>query len=246
MRAMIFAAGLGTRLRPLTENRPKALIEVAGMALLEFSIRRLKLFGFREIMINIHYHGEQILSFLEKNNGFGIHIEVSDERDLLLDTGGGLKKAAWFLDGGPFLVYNADILSDLDLGKLYETHLGSDRLATLAVQHRSSSRAFLFDENDDLCGWQNTATGEVKRSRPSETATPWSFSGIHVLSPEIFTFMPEARPVFSIVDVYLEAAASRVIAAYRHNGGIWVDVGKLSELDKAAGVIHQIPIAPKD
>jgi len=242
---MIFAAGLGTRLRPLTENRPKALIEVAGMPLLEFSIRRLKSFGFREILINIHHHGEQILDFLKQNNNFGIRIEVSDERELLLETGGGLKKAAWFLDGAPFLLYNADILSDLDLAMLYEIHLGSGNLATLAVQQRSSSRAFLFDENGALCGWQNTATGEIKQSRPSETATPWSFSGIHVLSPGIFTFMPEAKVVFSIVDVYLDAAATRTIAAYPHEG-VWVDVGKLSEIEKAAGVIHQIAIAPKE
>lgn len=242
---MIFAAGLGTRLRPLTENCPKALIEVSGMPLLEFSIRRLKLFGFREILVNIHHHGEQILDFLKQHNNFGIRIEVSDERDLLLETGGGLKKAAWFFEDAPFLVYNADILSDLDLAKLYETHLGSDRLATLAVQHRSSSRAFLFDENGALCGWQNTATGEVKRSRPSETPMPWAFSGIHVLSPEIFTFMPESKSVFSIVDVYLDAAVTRTLVAYPHEG-IWVDVGKLSEIEKAAGVIHQIAIAPKD
>jgi len=240
---MIFAAGLGTRLRPLTENRPKALIEVAGMPLLEFSIRRLKLFGFREIMVNIHHHGEQILDFLKKNDHFGTRIEVSDERDLLLDTGGGLKKAAWFLEDAPFLVYNADILCDLDLAKLYEKHLESNHLATLAVQQRPSSRAFLFDENGALCGWQNTATGEVKRSRPAETATPWSFSGIHVLSPDIFTFMPESKAVFSIVDVYLEAAATCTIAAYPHDGGIWVDVGKLSELEKATGVVHQIPLS---
>ncbi len=245
MKAMIFAAGLGTRLRPLTENRPKALIEVAGMPLLEFSIRRLKLFGFREILVNIHHHGEQILDFLNQHNNFGIRIEVSDERELLLDTGGGLKKATWFFQDAPFLVYNADILSDLDLAKLYETHLGSDRLATLAVQHRSSSRAFLFDETGALCGWQNTATGEVKRSRPAESAMPWSFSGIHVLSPEIFAFMPTTESVFSIVKVYLEAAATQTITAYPHEG-IWVDVGKLSELDKAAGVIHRIPVATKD
>ncbi len=244
MKAMIFAAGLGTRLRPLTENRPKALVEVSGLSLLEFSIRRLKLFGFREIIINIHYHGDQIVAFLQQNENFGIHIEVSDERDLLLDTGGGLKKAAWFLKDAPFLVYNADILSDLDLGKLYETHLANDHLATLAVQQRDTSRAFLFDENGLLCGWQNAATGAVKHSRPAATTTPLAFSGIHVLSPEIFTFMPEAVPVFSIVDVYLKAAASHPIAAYPHDSR-WVDVGKISELEKAAGVIHQIPIAPK-
>lgn len=244
MRAMIFAAGLGTRLRPLTENRPKALIEVAGIPLLEFAIRRLKLFGFREIMVNIHYHGQQIIDFLDQNNHFGIRIEVSDERDLLLDTGGGLKKAAWFFQEAPFLVYNTDNVSDLDLGQLYTNHLASNCLATLAVQNRTTSRFFLFDENGLLCGWKNMATGEVKISRPSLMSTPLAFSGIHVISPEIFTFMPEAAPVFSIVDVYLKAAASSDIAAYLHDS-LWIDVGKLPELERAASVIHQISIAPK-
>jgi len=246
MKAMIFAAGLGTRLRPLTEHRPKALIEAGGMTLLEFAIRRLKYFGFREIIINIHHHGQQIIDFLEAQQYFGIHIAVSDERDLLLDTGGGLAKAAWFFEGQPFLVYNADILSSLDLGALFEAHLQKKGLATLAVQQRESSRAFLFDAQNQLCGWQNFASGEVRQSRPVAHAVPRSFSGIHVLSSEIFTFMPQEERVFSIVETYLQAAATQPIYAYPHDGDIWVDVGKPSALEKAAAVIHQIPIASKN
>ncbi len=231
MKAMIFAAGLGTRLRPLTNNKPKALVEVNGIPLLEIALQKLIHHGFREVIINIHHFGQQIIDFLEAKDHFGIHLEISDERDQLLDTGGGLKKAAWFLQDGPFLVYNADILTNIDLAALYQQQLGTDAIATLAVRDRESSRKLLFDQNQTLCGWQNMKTGEQKISRYADVQTPLSFSGIHVIHPNLFRYFPD-QEVFSIIDVYLEAAQKEVIQAYRHDADIWLDVGKPEALEQ--------------
>ena len=243
MKAMIFAAGLGTRLRPLTNDKPKALVEVNGMSLLEINIRRLIHFGFREIIINIHHFGDLILEFLEKNKGFGIRIEISDERDLLLNTGGGLKKAAsFFEDGNPFLVCNTDILTDLDLKAFYDFHIKNKAIATLAVRNRRTSRYLLFNEkNNELVGWMNRKTGELKWSRFEEVVVNWAFSGIHVIEPKIFDFMPQ-EAVFSIIDVYLLVSKHHSILGYLHNENIWLDVGKHEELEKAKGIIDRILI----
>ncbi len=238
MKAMIFAAGLGTRLRPLTDTRPKALVEINGMPLLEIAIRRLQEAGVREIIVNIHHFGEQILDFLAQRPPGNLHIEVSDERDLLLDTGGGLKKSAWFFDDGkPFFVYNADVLSTLDLQVMYAVHLHDPgAITTLAVQERPSSRAFLFDAEGRLSGWRNTATGAERICRPVQPLTALAFSGIHVVDPRVFECMPADKMVFSMVDVYLDVAAKEVIRAYRHDGDAWIDVGKPEELEKARAV----------
>ncbi len=241
MKAMVFAAGLGTRLRPLTDTRPKALVEVLHTPLLEIAIRRLIFFGCRDIIVNIHHFGEQIVEFLQRKDFFGIHIEISDERNLLLDTGGGLKKAAWFLGDAPFILLNADVLSNIDLGALYQTHLNSGAMATLAVRHRPSSRMLLFDETGQLCGWKNGQTGEEKWARPAHTSPQaWSFSGIQVLDPSFFTFFPTDRTVFSIIDTYLAAAESEKILAYPHDSDIWLDVGRPEQIEKAEAVLHQI------
>lgn len=233
MKAMIFAAGLGTRLRPLTDERPKALIEINSVPLLEIAIRRLQAAGVRELIINIHYLGGQIVDFLHHNTFSGLRIAVSDERDLLLDTGGGLQKAAWFFDDDrPFLAYNADVLTTLDLKALYAAHTASGAIATLAVQERASSRAFLFDENGRLSGWRNTATGAERLCRPAHPLYPLAFSGIHVIDPRLFGYMP-AEEVFSIVEVYLGAAEREPILAYRHDADVWLDVGKPEQLARA-------------
>ncbi len=163
MKALIFAAGLGTRLRPLTNDHPKALVEVHGITLLEVAIRRLVAAGCEELIVNVHHYAEQVIDFIEKNGQFGIRIAISDERERLLDTGGGLKKAAWFFDDGqPFLACNADVLTDMDLAHFYQKHLETGVLATLAVRRRTTSRYFLFDEKMRLAGWQNAKTGEDK------------------------------------------------------------------------------------
>lgn len=240
MRAMIFAAGLGTRLRPITDALPKALVPIKGHPLLEIAILRLKAAGCRDIIVNIHHFGQQIIDFLQRNDHFGINIQVSDERDLLLDTGGGLKKAAWFLRDEPFLLTNADAITNLDLHKFYQTHLKNDALATLAVRQRESSRYFLFNPTGQLCGWRNEKTGETRLSRAEDSLQHLCFSGIHAISPRIFDFFPEDQSVFSIIDTYLSTSATERILAYPHDADIWMDVGKIPQLEQAEGVLEQV------
>lgn len=235
MKAIIFAAGLGTRLRPLTDTRPKALIEINGVPLLEIAVRNLIKNGFLEIIINVHHFGEQILDFLKTRDNFGINIAISDERDFLLDTGGGLKKAAWFLRDEPFLAFNSDILTDMDLKAFYEFHNRSNALATLAVRDRESSRYLQFDPENKLCGWKNIKTGEVRTSRDAGSPRNLAFSGIHVMHPDIFKLMPDENR-FSIIDVYLEAAKKYDILAYPHDEDLWLDVGKPDALKKAGSL----------
>ena len=241
MKAMILAAGLGTRLRPLTDHRPKALIQVGGVPLLEIVIRRLIRFGFRDIIINVHHFAEQVIAFIEEKNSFGVHIAISDEREQLLETGGGLKKAAsFFSDGKPFLLCNTDILSDIDLQQFYQSHLDNKALASLAVQWRETSRYLIFDSDLVLNGWLNKKDGQVKLMRgANEQLQMLAFSGIHVIDPKIFSFFPD-KEKFSIIDVYLEAAKTELIKGYRHDGGLWVDVGKVASLKEAERVAKRV------
>jgi NDP-sugar pyrophosphorylase family protein len=234
MRALILAAGLGTRLRPLTDLRPKALIEVNGVTLLEIVIRRLINHGFDHIIINVHHFADQIVSFLKEKNNFGIEIEISDESDLLLDTGGGLKKVSrFFNDKKPFLVHNVDILSDIDLNQFYNFHLNSNSAVTLAVQKRNSSRYFLFDEEKYLCGWKNLKTNEIRMTRETYgELTQLAFSGIHVADPLIFALMPPDK-VFSIVDFYLSIASQNRISYFDHSNSLFIDLGKKENLAEA-------------
>lgn len=230
MKAMIFAAGLGTRLRPLTNNKPKALIEAKGKTLLEIVIQRLQKFGFEEIVINVHHFADQITEYLKANNNFGINIEISDERDKLLDTGGGLKKAKSFFDDQPFLIHNVDIISDINLEDLYKFHFNSKALATLAVKNRLSSRYFLFDDENKLCGWKNDKTGETIITNESrKELKPLAFSGIQIADPKIFNYMPD-NDVFSIVDVYLKASKEEKILSYRDDESFWKDLGRIEDL----------------
>ena len=238
MQAMIFAAGLGTRLRPFTNDRPKAMVEVAGKPLLEHAIRTVAKFGFNEIVVNVHHFAHQIVDFINSKNWEEITIHISDETDLLLDTGGGLKKAGKWLQKAPFLVYNTDIITNLNLQKLYEYHLLHRPLATLAVRNRISSRYLLFDDQDTLSGWRNTKTEAIRYCRPSANYHDFAFSGIHVIDPEIFNYMPE-EAVFSIIDVYLNAGATRVIKAFNHSDSFWMDVGRVKDLERADEEINK-------
>lgn len=234
MKAMIFAAGLGTRLRPLTNDRPKALVEINGVPLLQIAIEKLRRAGATDLIVNIHHFGEQMEAFLMQPQFAGLNIAVSDERDKLLDTGGGLRKAAWFFDDGqPFLVYNADILTTLDLRELYAAHTRSQALATVAVRERPTSRAFLFDEDNRLCGWRNAATGEERIPLRRSPLHAFAFSGIHVIHPRIFELMPPAGEVFSIVETYLNLAQNEIILGFRHDQDLWLDVGKPEQLARA-------------
>ena len=243
MKAMILAAGLGTRLRPLTNFRPKALVEINQMPLLEIAIRRLKYFGFEEIIINVHHFAEQIIAFLEQNNHFDIRIEVSDERDQLLETGGGLKKASWFFDDGkPFLLSNTDILSNIDLKDFYQNHLESGAIATLAVRRRETSRYLIFNEDQQLHGWVNIKTGKMIASRHHKKRLQlMAFSGFHVINPELFELMTGEK-AFSIIDTYLESATDSDIMAYPHDGDFWLDVGKTKALEEAEVLAKQLPL----
>lgn len=233
---MIFAAGLGTRLKPLTDSMPKALVPIAGKPLLEHVILKLIAAGFDEIIVNVHHFPDQIIDFLKSNNNFGIRIEVSDERDFLLDTGGGIRKAAWFFDdGNSFLVHNVDILSTADLGALYHQHLRTNSLATLMVSRRDTFRYLLFNGDLRLKGWVNEKTGETKPIdlKKSQLYNKLAFSGIQVLSPQVFELMQKFEPRFSIMDFYLENASEQLISGYVQQDYKMLDVGKLNILDEA-------------
>ncbi|MFZ2898855.1 MAG: nucleotidyltransferase family protein [Saprospiraceae bacterium] len=234
MKAMLLAAGLGTRLKPLTDHRPKALVEVGGMTLLERAVRLLQRHGVEEAVVNVHHFAGQIEAFLEEKGYFGMRIAISDERSKLLDTGGGLKKAAWFFDdGAPFLVYNTDILTDLDLGALYRAHLDSGCLASLAVRRRPANRCFLFDKQKKLAGWRNRKTGQTRWCGEAvEPVEELAFSGIQILDPAIFRYFPEEE-AFSLVELYLRAGAYAPLCAYPHDDSAWIDAGKLEDLEEA-------------
>lgn len=232
MKAMIFAAGLGTRLRPLTNNMPKALVPVAGKPMLQHVIERMKAAGFNEITINIHHFGEQIIDFVQANQQFGITIHISDERNELLDTGGGIKKARPFLDGDePFLVHNADILTDVNLHKLYQHHLTNNADATLLVSQRNTSRYLLFDDKNRLKGWINKTTGEVKPqgfSYNENKLSELAFGGIHVISPRLFHLLESEQwqGKFSIIPFYLSICRKARIQGFSTEGYQWFDIGK--------------------
>lgn len=232
-RAMIFAAGLGTRLKPWTDHHPKALAVVNGKPLLQRNIEYLKQLGITELIINVHHFADQVINFLKKNDQFGIQIEVSHEEEEPLETGGGLQKAAWFLQqANPFLVMNADILTDLDIKAMLSFHQKHNPLATLAVTNRSSSRAFLFDDKARLSGWQNSKTGEERIAVKAATYIPKAFSGIHLINPQLFSLLTESGK-FSIVDVYLRLASAYPIMGYDHSGTKLIDVGKPESIAKA-------------
>lgn len=234
MKAMIFAAGLGTRLKPLTDNKPKALIKFGGIPLLEHVITKLKKFGIREIIINTHHFADQIRNFLQTQNHFEIRIEISYEEELL-ETGGGLKKAGWFFDDRqPFLLYNTDVLSNIDLTEMLKSHLATNPLATLSVRQRKTSRYFLFDLQDKLVGWESKNSSEIKIvAEPNGATSSLSFMGIHIISPQIFDLFSE-NGAFSIVDTYLRLAGEgHFIKAFRADKYAWLDLGRLENLTKS-------------
>ena len=229
---MLFAAGLGTRLRPITDTIPKALVKIGDTSLLEYAIRKLMHYGFNEVCINVHHFPDMIINYLEDNNNFGAKITISDERDLLLDTGGGLKKAAPFFTGtDPFLVYNVDIVSDINLGEMLQYHNTRKPLCTLAVREINSHRYFLFNDKDELCGWRNDKTGEEIISKEAETYISRGFSGIQIMEPETLNYLP-GKNIFSLVELYLQLAKEKRLLAFNHEKDFWSDAGSVSELEK--------------
>jgi NDP-sugar pyrophosphorylase family protein len=241
---MVLAAGLGTRLRPLTDNRPKALVEISGRTLLEITLSRLRAFGISEVIVNIHHFREMILEYLQKNNNFGMRIEISREV-VLLDTGGGLKKAApFFLENSndrdkSFILHNVDVLTTIDLGRLVDFHNKSQALATLAVQTRTTSRYLLFDRQLQLCGRQSGGEQKKEMVRPSPQPEALAFSGIHVISTRIFSAMSE-EGVFSIIDSYLRLAAQgERIIGFRSDEYYWRDLGRPENITRASADLRE-------
>lgn len=240
VRAMIFAAGLGTRLKPFTDTHPKALTPVNGKPLLQRNIEYLMHFGIRDIIVNVHHFADQIQDFLTEKEDFNCRIRISHEIGEPLETGGGLLHAAWYLaaDKEPFVVMNADILTNLDLGGMYAYHKRSSPIATLAVTDRKSSRNLLFNEGMRLCGWTNQTTGEIRMAvTPENTSYPYAFSGIHIIDPKIFTLIRQTGK-FSIIDSYLDLAATHQILGYRHSQDIIVDVGRPESITEAERFFH--------
>ena len=244
MKAMIFAAGLGTRLKPITDSMPKALVPVNGKTLLEVVIHKLILAGFDEIIINVHHFPEQIIDFLTKKNNFDIRIEISDESDELLDTGGGLKKAAHFFDDGkPFLIHNVDILSNIDLKKFYTQHLkDKKRLTSLVVSYRDTYRYLLFDDVMRLHGWVNIKTGNTKpvENLAVQSFQKYAYAGIQVVSPRIFELMEQEPDQFPIMDFYLNSLKQNVIAGFIPDNYKMMDIGKIDTLHEAEEFVKQL------
>lgn len=233
-KAMIFAAGLGTRFKPWTDDHPKALAPVNGKPLLQRNIEYLQQYGIRDVVVNVHHFSDQILHVLDVSKGWGSRITISDETDEVLETGGGLKKAMRWLREAPFVAMNVDILTDLDLGSMIRDHLQHRPLATLAVTDRETSRYFLFDADSRLRGWRNVKTGQERwAGSPSGIAlTEKAFSGIHVIDPALFPLMKQDGK-FSIVDVYLGVAADHPVRGFDHSGSRLIDVGRPESVEQA-------------
>ena len=246
-KAMILAAGLGTRFKPWTDRHPKALAPVNGKSLLQRNIEYLQRYGIRDVVVNVHHFAEQIVEALTVNKGWGSRFTISDETDSVLETGGGLKKARGFLEEAPFVLMNVDILTDMNLLAMIADHIAFGPLATLAVTNRVTSRYFLFNSRDELCGWRNVTTGQERMARPAEAVAEntdtitgtadalfqKAFSGIHVIDPAIFPLI-ERTGKFSMVDVYLDLAARQTIRGFDHSKSRLIDVGKPESAEQAA------------
>lgn len=234
MKALILAAGLGTRLKPLTDTKPKALVEINGKPLLLYVIEKLVAFGFNDIIVNVHHFSEQIISYINQLDKNNFTISISDESDLLRNTGGGLKHASWFFnDNSPFLIYNVDIISDIDLSKMLKYHLSEKNDITLAVLNRKTSRYLLFDDSHMLKGWINKSTNETKGLDDFvNDFNELAFSGIQIINPSVLNSITE-EGVFSVIDVYLRLKNELKISAFLHNPNAWMDFGKINELEDA-------------
>ncbi|MBO5673495.1 MAG: nucleotidyltransferase family protein [Paludibacteraceae bacterium] len=248
MKAMIFAAGLGTRLKPLTDTMPKALVPLAGKTLLQWQIEKLKAAGITDIVVNVHHFPDQIIDYLRENNQFGCYIQVSDERNMLLETGGGLRKAHPLLTSNlsplassPILVCNVDILSNIDIPALLNAY-NPEEMGVVVVYPRDTQRYLLFDDNSRLRGWTNIATGEVRgplsdNRYPIANTRKLAFSGMQVLNPRIFEVMEkvvaEKGEKFSLIDLYLSIAEKEILRAFIPENYRMMDVGKINQLSEA-------------
>jgi NDP-sugar pyrophosphorylase family protein len=232
MKAMIFAAGLGKRLGTITQSMPKALVDINGKTVLRMAVEKCTASGFDDIIINVHHFADMVEAEVRRMNDDGFRITVSDERDMLLENGGGLCKARHFFINEPFLLYNVDIISDFDISSLYKLHLKKQGLATLAVRHRPGKRFLLVDGDGRLRGWRNIETGEQILAGITETEglDEIAFSSMHIAEPEIFNYMQEGK--YSLIDLYLRLAADHKIWTLKHDEGYWIDVGTPESLDR--------------
>ncbi len=234
---MILAAGYGTRLKPITNQRPKALVPVGGKPMIEHILLKIKAAGFTHVIINIHHLGEQIANYLLANNHFGLNIDISDESMNILDTGGGIKKVSHYIDNNePFLVHNVDIFSNVDLQAMYRSHTNTNALATLLVSRRWRPRQLLFNKEERLCGWRNRETGAVKSSIPDfnpASYEEYAFGGVHVISPEIFHLMQDWPEKFSIISFYLSTCVQNPICLYTEENLRLIDAGTTPGIEEA-------------
>lgn len=230
MKAMIFAAGLGKRLGDITEKIPKALVDINGKTALQMAVEKCTKYAFNDIIINVHHFADMVEDEVKKLNRMGFRVSVSNEREMLLENGGGLYKARNFFDKAPFLLYNVDIISDLDLSSLYRLHMEKHGLATLAVRHRPGKRFLLIDKSGQLQGWRNISTGEeILVADTFEGLSEIAFSSMHIVEPEIFSYMDEG--IYSMIDLYLKLAKEHPIYTLKHDEGYWIDVGTPESLE---------------
>ena len=227
MKAMIFAAGLGTRFKPWTDSHPKALAIVNGKSLLQRNIEYLQQYDIRDVVVNVHHFADQVTHAIEANGGWGSRIVVSDESDVVLETGGGLLKAKDLLGNGRFITVNVDILTDLNLHHFMAQHQEKGAAISLAVAQRDTSRFLLFDTENRLCGWRNIKEGNIveKIAVPAPQYQQHAYSGLAVFEPAVFQLIPFAGK-FSLIDVFLHLAPTQNISGYDHSGDKWVDVGR--------------------
>ena len=238
MNAMIFAAGLGTRLKPLTDKKPKALVEIEGCPLLEIAIKKLIKFGIKHIIINVFHFADQIIDFIESKNFSEAEILISDERNQLLDTGGGLLKAKdLFIKHSPIITYNVDILCDINLDDLVKFHNEQKNFVTMFVQNREASRYLIFDDHNRLCGWQNPKTGEEIWSTIPQKASKLGYNGIQIVDYEIFSHINKSG-AFSIIPFYIELAAKKKICGWLNDDVKWFDIGTLEKISNAVEFLN--------
>lgn len=238
MKAMLMAAGKGTRLGKITESIPKALVDLNGKSALHLAVEKCTAHGFDDIIINVHHFAGMVEEEVGKLNRMGYRISISDERDMLLETGGGLYKARWFFDKNPFLIYNVDIISDLNLSALYSYHLEKKGLATLAVRHRPGNRFYLTDEQGIIRGWRNNATGEqILTGSENMNLSEIAFSSMHIVESEIFNYMDEG--IYTMTDLYLSVAGEKNIFTYLDNSGYWGDIGTPESLEYVRRLLNK-------
>ncbi|MGI6321486.1 MAG: nucleotidyltransferase family protein [Bacteroidales bacterium] len=237
-KAMIFAAGLGTRLGSATRDMPKALVEINGYPLLEIVLRKLEKFAYTDVVINVHHFADKIIDFAAHYKG-NINLHISDESSQLLDTGGGLFKASHFFGDEPFLLHNCDVMSNIDIDRMLSQHLDNKAIATLAVRDRFTSRYFLFSKDYILSGWKNFTTGQEIITRQQDEYIPMAFSGIHMINPKIFQLYKAEKPKFSTTEMYLELSKKHEIKAYVDIADYWSDVGKPDDLKEAEKYFHK-------